>query len=159
MRRWWLSLFVLASAALSTGVLAAGAAVRGADEIVGAKRCRDCHKSAFEAWSKSPHARSHVALTGPRATDPRCTQCHGLSGSDKTAVQCEVCHGQGQYYSQRYVMKDRELARLVGLESIDRKVLCQKCHTASAPTIQPFDLDRKWELMAHGQDKRTPEVQ
>jgi hypothetical protein len=72
-------------------------------------------------------------------------------------VQCESCHGSGIYYAKRYVMKDRELARIVGLVDVAAKT-CQRCHTESTPSIQAFDFRRLWEVIAHGQDEKKTET-
>lgn len=65
-------------------------------------------------------------------------------------VQCESCHGPGRYYVAEYVMRDAELSRAVGLLQPDA-ALCQRCHTAGAPSVSPFDFDRLWAIIKHGQ--------
>ncbi len=57
-------------------------------------------------------------------------------------MTCETCHGGGQYYSPDYVMKDAELARLVGLVDPSEKS-CRNCHDASSPSLKPFDFVEK----------------
>jgi mono/diheme cytochrome c family protein len=146
------------------GLAAAAAALAdaaGTDpaEMVGARRCGECHPSALAVWADGPHARAHRPLHGERAADPRCVQCHGVDQLDKSGVQCEACHGPGRHYAYRYVMKDPVLSRLVGLDEPDVET-CRGCHTATAPTLQPFDYDRMWPAVAHGaepDDSEQPE--
>ena len=63
-------------------------------------------------------------------------------------VSCETCHGGGQYYTARYVMKDPELARLVGLLDPSEKG-CRTCHDASSPSLKPFDFVTKLKSIDH----------
>ena len=73
-------------------------------------------------------------------------------------VTCESCHGGGQYYSARYVMKDAELARLVGLLDPSEKG-CRTCHDASSPSLKPFDFVAKLKAIDHwttAQTKKAP---
>jgi formate-dependent nitrite reductase cytochrome c552 subunit len=81
--------------------------------------------------------------------DARCRGCHspdadaGLAG-----VTCEACHGPGRLYAARYVMRDLELARAVGLLEPGEKT-CLSCHTESTPSLKKFDVKQKLKLMAH----------
>ncbi|MBC7794704.1 MAG: hypothetical protein H7Z43_13450, partial [Clostridia bacterium] len=68
-------------------------------------------------------------------------------------VQCESCHGGGRYYYPQYVMKDRELARLVGLVDATAEQ-CQRCHNEAAPSIKPFDFASMWAKIDHGRVAR-----
>ena len=63
-------------------------------------------------------------------------------------VSCESCHGGGQYYVAAYVMKDPELARLVGLSDPSEKG-CRNCHDASSPSLKPFDFVSKLKAIDH----------
>lgn len=63
-------------------------------------------------------------------------------------VQCESCHGPGTFYSPRNVMKDPELARLMGLTEMS-KTTCQLCHKSDGPGVLPFDFEAKLELVRH----------
>ena len=150
MRRWIGIVFVLAGMAAASAVLASG--IGGAtSEMVGAERCRVCHATAYDVWSQSHHARAHASLSEKQASDPRCLQCHGAGVPGKVGVQCETCHGTGLYYASRHVMKDSVLSRIVGLVE-QGKVTCARCHTDTTPSIEPFEFERMWALISHGQD-------
>jgi hypothetical protein len=70
-----------------------------------------------------------------------------------TPVGCERCHGPGKYYVPSFVMKDRELARAVGL--VDAKPEhCVQCHTEGTPSIRPFKFDEMWAKIDHGKAAR-----
>jgi hypothetical protein len=139
-----LGLLAGASAVLATGV---------ADQFVGAKRCGECHQAALDAWKASAHARAHDALPKKHVKDPRCTQCHGAGESWTSGVQCESCHGAGRHYSERYVMKDPELSRIVGLTDADEKT-CRRCHTEASPSIRPYEHASMWQAISHGLDQQ-----
>ena len=104
--RWVLALAVLCSA------VAAGA------DFLGPESCKGCHPDAYAAWRTSKHARSMESLTAEQQREARCTTCHAPNLTDQSmaGIGCETCHGGGQYYAPAYVMKDPELARLVGLQ-------------------------------------------
>ncbi|HEX8909445.1 MAG TPA: multiheme c-type cytochrome [Anaeromyxobacteraceae bacterium] len=124
----------------------------GADQV-GAETCKACHPAAYEAWRDGPHARALATLTPAQRADRRCTVCHapdldrGVSG-----VTCETCHGGGRLYARSYVMRDRELARAVGLVDPGERS-CRACHTESAPGLTRFDYARKLQLIEHGGDR------
>ena len=105
MAKWSLLLVsVAASAALGYGYL-------------GPESCQGCHPDAYAAWRATPHARAKDTLSQTQQRDARCLSCHSPAEAEQQVsnVSCESCHGGGQYYSARYVMKDTELSRLVGL--------------------------------------------
>lgn len=117
--------------------------------FLGPESCKGCHAEAYEAWQRSPHARAQSSLSGQQARDGRCLSCHAPQAKDGlAAVSCESCHGAGQLYSPRYVMKDAELARLVGLEDPSEKG-CKACHDASSPSLTPFDFKKKLAAIDH----------
>ena len=129
----------------------------GAQEYVGAEKCKSCHEFEFRVWSVGPHARAHNALNAEQMKDPKCNGCHTMvPGNIEAAtigVQCERCHGPGKYYHPSYVMKDKELARAVGL--IDpAEAHCRSCHTDGTPSIRPFDFARMWAAIDHGDAAR-----
>lgn len=85
-------------------------------KFVGSAVCNDCHDTAYEKWSKTPHAHATqtlVDLDPPRHFDPECLSCHvtgwnaqkyypytsGYKGLEATphltANGCENCHGPG----------------------------------------------------------------
>ena len=65
------------------------------------------------------------SLSDAQQKDARCLSCHAPDQAEQgmADVTCETCHGGGQYYSPAYVMKDPELARLVGLRGPVREAV------------------------------------
>jgi Cytochrome c7 and related cytochrome c len=133
---------VPAAMLVSAGALAA--------DFLGPESCKGCHAEAYTAWSTSKHARSQEALTREQQKDPRCTACHSPNLADQrvAAVSCETCHGGGQYYVPAFVMKDPELARLVGLLDPGERS-CRSCHDPGSPSLGPFDFAVKLKAMDH----------
>ena len=108
----------------------------GAADFLGPESCKGCHPAAYEAWMQSKHARAGDSLSDAQKTDARCLSCHAPDqGSQGVShVTCETCHGGGQYYSPAYVMKDAELARLVGLVDPSEKSCRGRTPPASCST-------------------------
>lgn len=133
---------------------AAGAA--RAYDYLGPESCQSCHPEAYQAWRGSAHARARDTLTTPQQKDARCLSCHSPSEAEQrvTNVSCEVCHGGGQYYTARYVMKDPELSRLVGLVDPSEKG-CRTCHDASSPSLKPFDFPSRLKAIDHWSAERA----
>ncbi len=139
------------------GLVSAGTAVAQSASYIGAERCKSCHEFEFMVWSSGPHARAHLSLSEAQLGDPKCNTCHTITAGPAevslTGIQCERCHGPGKYYHPSYVMKDKELARAVGL--IDpQPVHCMQCHTDGAPSIKPFDFASMWAKIDHGSAAR-----
>lgn len=140
---------------LSLGSIAGGA---HAQTHVGAARCQSCHPFEHQVWASGPHARAHLSLSETERADAKCNSCHTLAAVDAgntklQGVQCESCHGAGKYYQQSFVMKDKELARAVGLVEPTMQV-CQRCHNEGAPSIKPFDFAAMWARIDHGRAAR-----
>jgi len=131
---------------------AAGAGLAGAAEPIGAETCKACHPAAYEAWLESAHARAQANLSERSRADARCTACHAPEPA-LAGVSCEACHGNGQLYARRYVMRDRELARALGLLEVGEKT-CARCHDESSPSLTRFDYARKVPLVQHGEADR-----
>jgi len=116
---------------------------------VGPEACKACHPAAYEVWHAGPHARAQDSLPAQNRKDPRCLSCHapdldaGLAG-----VSCEACHGAGRLYSAPYVMRDAELARLVGLTDPGEGT-CIACHGESAPSLVRFEYLKKLPVIDH----------
>ena len=135
--------------------LVAWAALTGAagvTYVVGSSRCRECHEAAHDAWRNSAHAKSSSQLSEKEKKDVRCQKCHTTGEGKYLEIGCEACHGGGRYYSFPYVMRDRELSRLVGLEDPTEKT-CLRCHTQDSSMIRPFDLARAMDSIKHWKDK------
>ena len=64
-------------------------------------------------------------------------------------VQCESCHGAARSYTPAYVMRDAELAGLLGLVAKPEASSCNRCHTDSSPSLQGFDFAAKRELIKY----------
>ncbi len=137
-------------------LMLAGASAAWAHDYLGPQSCQGCHPDAFAAWKASPHARAREALSPVQQRDARCLACHSPNEADSKVanVTCETCHGGGQYYSPRFVMKDAELARLLGLVDPSEKG-CRTCHDASSPSLKPFDFVSKLKAIDHWSAERT----
>src|SRR4051812_40569106 len=113
--------------------------VLSSSNYVGAERCQSCHPQAYQTWVQSAHARATSGLKEENKKETRCLVCHTLTTDDLqprfSGVQCESCHGAGRYYSPLFVMKDKELARAVGL-LVPNEQTCKHCHDGSAPNIE-----------------------
>jgi hypothetical protein len=135
------------------GGLVGVAAVAKGQSYIGAERCKSCHEFEYRQWSLGPHAKAHAPLSAEQRADPKCNTCHTMLPETTEArydgVQCERCHGPGRYYHRRYVMRDRELSRAVGL--VDPKPEhCRQCHTEGTPSVEPFEYEAKWRRIDHG---------
>jgi hypothetical protein len=139
--------------------MASGTAAFAYDAL-GSESCQGCHPDAWAAWQASPHARSRDVLSPQQRKDARCLSCHSPDEASQrlTQVACETCHGGGQYYSARFVMKDAELARLVGLVDPGEKA-CRACHDDSSPSLKPFDFAAALKAIDHWSVERAKRAQ
>jgi formate-dependent nitrite reductase cytochrome c552 subunit len=129
-------------------------AAAGAADLVGPESCKGCHPAAYTAWQQSKHARATDSLSDLQKKDARCLSCHSPDQAQGGAnVSCETCHGGGQYYAPAYVMKDPELARLVGLLDPSEKQ-CRTCHDASSPSLRPFNFVESLKAIDHWSAER-----
>jgi hypothetical protein len=136
---------------LAIAALAAAPALAGAADLVGPETCKACHPAAYAAWREGPHARALEGLPERSRTDRRCLSCHAPAAeAGQAGVGCEACHGPGRHYAARYVMRDAELARALGLVIPGEKG-CLACHGESTPSLQKFDFSRKVKLIRHGE--------
>ena len=119
-------------------------------DFLGPETCQGCHPDAYQSWRQSAHSRAKDSLTPAAQKDARCLSCHSPNEAEQrvTGISCEACHGGGQYYAARYVMKDPELSRLVGLTDPSEKG-CRTCHDASSPSLKPFDFVTKLKAIEH----------
>ena len=128
-------------------------------ELVGPESCRSCHREAYDAWKASPHARAHLSLTAEQSRQPLCLQCHSRdeakSGQARAVgVSCETCHGAGRSYQPEAVMRDKELARMVGLLDVTPSS-CLACHNGDSPSLQPFDPKEAMARIDHWTAERN----
>jgi hypothetical protein len=122
---------------------------------VGPETCKACHPAAYDVWRTGPHARAFEALPEQHRRDPRCLSCHSPDSEDGlSGITCEACHGPGQLYSAPYVMRDPELARLVGLVDPGEKA-CLSCHGESTPSLVRFEYAKKLPLIDHWTKERA----
>ena len=136
-------------ALLLASLLASPAALAATGDKVGPETCKACHPAAYEVWRAGPHARTLDALPVQSRKDPRCLGCHAPDAEDGLlGISCEACHGPGRVYSAPYVMRDAELARVVGLLDPGEKA-CLACHGESAPSLVRFDYVKKLPLIDH----------
>lgn len=138
-------------------LLAPAIAAAGVSTVptVGPETCKACHPAAYEAWRTGPHARAWDGLPERNRKDKRCLSCHApLVDDGFLAVGCEACHGAGGAYSARYVMRDPELARAVGLVDPNEKS-CGGCHNESTPSLTKFNYARKLPLIDHWTAERA----
>jgi hypothetical protein len=95
----------LAMALMAGVALLMSASLGAAPTVVGAEKCKMCHKVEFESWAKTKHATA------------------------KEKVECETCHGPGSDYKAMNVMKDAAKAKAAGLIAKPAKAGCtEKCH-------------------------------
>lgn len=129
-------------------------------DFLGSESCQACHPDAYAAWQMTSHARARDVLSPAQQRDVRCLSCHSPSqGDQKVAhVACETCHGGGQYYAANYVMKDPELARLVGLLDPGERS-CRACHDTASPSLKPFDFAQKLKAIDHWSVERQKRKQ
>ena len=116
-----------------------------AEKYTGAQACGACHPAVLASWQKTAHARPF----DPNAP-AGCQGCHATS-SRLPGVQCEACHGPGAAYAPDDVMRDRALARALGLRDLSSSNLaaaCGRCHRA-ALSPRPFDAVAAWKKIAH----------
>lgn len=121
-------------------------------DTVGAEACKTCHPAEYAQWRTTGHATALARLPAKDQRDRVCRSCHTMEpGSEDAAlsgVQCESCHGGGTLYAQRYVMKDKVLAKLLGLDEIT-KATCLSCHTSETPGMAPFDFEKALVRVIH----------
>jgi len=65
-----------------------------------------------------------------------------------TGVQCESCHGAGRMYAPRYVMRDKDLSKLLGLLQVTEET-CAPCHSKDTPSVKSWTFAEKLELVKH----------
>lgn len=142
MHRFSARLAVLAIACVGAGALG--------HDFLGSESCQACHPDAYAAWQTTAHARARDVLSPQQQKDVRCQSCHSPNEKDQKSahVSCETCHGGGQFYSATYVMKDADLARLVGLLDPNEKS-CRGCHDAASPSLKAFDFSAKLKAIDH----------
>lgn len=162
----------------SIALVVAFAAVAAAADpmIIGADKCKMCHKAKtgdqFAIWEGSVHAKAFETLKSDAAVaaakemglgnpweEEACLKCHttqhflGAAIDEKgkydiaEGVSCEACHGAASEYKTLH-KKDVEAAKAVGLILGDQET-CVKCHNEESPTFKGFDYATMWEKIKH----------
>jgi hypothetical protein len=137
---------------------------------VGSERCKSCHKSAYEVWSRSGHSHAYETLvkaTRPskRQFDGECIVCHtvgfgyesGFRNAKDTPkllnVGCESCHGP----ASQHVKDDTDMEERAALNPWKQDAkrieidLCVKCHDGDNDVHWSFE---KWNQIAHPTAKK-----
>ena len=148
MRRFGLG-FVLGTGFLAAVWIGAWSLAFAAESFVGAATCATCHPAQATAWKADAHARATSDLPQAKRQDTRCLGCHATDArAGAYEVQCETCHGAGGNYAKLFVMKDRELAKALGLKSGDMST-CRVCHAGQGTHLTPFDAEKAWPSLPH----------
>lgn len=128
-----------------------------ADDYVGSNRCKTCHKDEYEKFSKTKHKDTSKSLNKEELKNKECLTCHSMDKEGKyMEIGCESCHGAGKYYSQSYVMKDKELSRLIGLKKPDEST-CKRCHNEDTPKIKKMDIKSGMKEIEHKKKQKHSE--
>lgn len=148
--------------AILAGALAMGAGLPlprdSTETYVGTETCRPCHRTAFETWVRSDHARSGLvfgmmmgremmgkAMARQEHTGEafECRACHAPPGASivgrfgpcyhpEDGVQCETCHGPGGEHVRIETLKDTLAGHRIFVAK-QRADLCQVCHYDEKP--------------------------
>ena len=126
-------------ALVAASVVAVHGEVRaGRRDWTGSSACGTCHPDQFARWSATPHATTRRRFTAP--PEPRCLACHGTGEAPAgpaigVEVGCEACHGAGAAYAEDDLMRNRVVARALGLVDVatpaSRAAVCVQCHARS----------------------------
>lgn len=117
------------------------------DEIafMGDLVCRECHESAYESWSETPHANAVETLrVRGKEFDEVCISCHvtgfrepggSVTGNHNSLgeVQCEACHGRGAQH-----VEDTSGGTTLNPPA----AVCLLCHTPEHSPTFSYDVYR-----------------
>ena len=158
-------LSMLAAAAMVAGSLSqaqAEDAIPGA-KYVGAKKCKNCHRSKskgdqYGKWEESKHAKAFETLATDAAktagkakgvdapqTSDQCLKCHVTGKNDPKAkldrrfkaeagVQCESCHGPGSVHAKNRLSAAAEVEEDEEPPVPSAEVLAKEIHKGSKET-------------------------
>ena len=146
-------------------------------EIVGAPKCKVCHKAKtgdqWKIWTESAHARAFETLASSESK--RIAADMGL-GDPQQEAACLKCHatkaslGEGVVINEKANYTDNEgvgceACHGPGSDYKSRKVMldpeaaraaglvmntgCRKCHNEESPTFKGFDFKARWLEIAH----------
>ncbi|MGE3459805.1 MAG: multiheme c-type cytochrome [Kofleriaceae bacterium] len=137
---------VVAFAIAAVVVTATGATWASRRDWTGSAACGSCHPAELAAWQRTRHALTQDRFETVRP-EGRCLACHATGEAPAgpavaIEVGCEACHGAGTAYAEDDVMRNRPVARALGLADLStpklRAALCTKCH-ARGTRSQAFD--------------------
>jgi hypothetical protein len=121
------------------------------ESYAGTEKCRSCHESAYQVWSKSKHSEAWATLKADKHdADPDCVSCHTVGSQstggflveektpELTNVGCESCHGAGATHIHA---PEQVKMPTVGKDS------CLPCHKLNhSPN---FRFPEYWEKIKH----------
>lgn len=120
-----------------------------ADDLIGSERCKICHKEEYEKFAKTKHKDTSKSLSDQDKKNPECLTCHSMDKEGRfMEIGCEACHGGGKYYSEGYIMKDKELSRLIGLKRPNEET-CKRCHNDDTPKINRMNIKQGLKEIEH----------
>jgi len=117
----------------------------GKSDWTGSSACGSCHPAQLAAWKLTPHATTAKRFT--TRPEGKCLGCHSTGEAPAgpviaVEVGCEACHGAGAGYAEDDLMRDRPVARALGLEDLaagpPRAAVCARCHSR-VTRGKPFD--------------------
>jgi len=148
-----------------------------APEIIGAAKCKSCHKTQtgdqWKIWTESAHARSFETLASEKSKkiaadkglgDPQhesaCLKCHATRASLGEGV---VINEKSNYADNEGVgceachgpgsdYKSRNVmldAEAARAAGLIMNMGCRKCHNEESPTFKVFDFEARWLDIAH----------
>ncbi len=147
-----------------------------AGQFTGSAKCGECHKIAYEIWSKSKHSHATESLekaVPSRLADPECLSCHvtgwspqeylpyagGFTSLEQTPLLagngCENCHGPGAAHVAAEAGRDlvlrgqwREAMKLSKTTAKEQQ--CAKCHDEdNSPEFDKKGFDYYWSKIEH----------
>lgn len=140
-RSWTAGAAVAGSLAGCLLALDAGQVAAARRDYVGSAACGTCHPAQLAAWQATAHARTLQVAGAPLGPWGRCLGCHSTGDWPAGAivertVGCEACHGAGADYAADDLMRNRHLARDLGLVDLEvpavRAQVCASCHASVA---------------------------
>jgi hypothetical protein len=136
-----------------TKMYARGTSEKEGDVTLRAMRCNDCHEEAYQAWTKTDHAKAFQTLIDKgKQFNPDCLVCHttrfeepggfSVTAQEKNLrnVQCEECHGDAS-------------AHLEDPGSVPQgnpgMTTCLECHTEHRCPDFEKNYTQEWEKIKH----------
>jgi hypothetical protein len=144
--------FVISAILYFSGLILLCCSAQAAEQgdYLGADACRTCHKSLWDRWQKTGHAKAYESLKKSNQQElPDCLRCHTTAYAEGgyidheltpelSGVQCEVCHGAGKNHITAPGKKD--VMKRKPAEST-----CRSCHTIKQDP--KFDFSGKKKLV------------